>query len=116
MKAFEMKSLVSVFQVSDLDCALSWYRKWLGEPDVISMEGVAEYALSENAWLQLSAEEKDRVGSSGIVIGVEDVKNCKTILEQKGIEAGEIIDYEVVLVFDIQDVDGNRITFAQEVE
>ncbi|MDO5062925.1 MAG: VOC family protein [Peptostreptococcaceae bacterium] len=116
MRAFEIKNVVSVFQVSDMDRALSWYQKWLGEPDVIPMEGVAEYALSESAWLQLSVEEKDKVEGSSIVIGVEDIHKCHEALEKVGIEVGEIIDYEVVLVFDIQDVDGNRIAFAQEVE
>lgn len=50
------------------------------------------------------------------MIGVGDIRKCHEALEKAGIEVGEIIDYEVVLLFDIQDIDGNRITFAQEVE
>ena len=41
--------------------------------------------------------------------------NTKEILGNNGIETGEIQDYEIVLVFDIHDPDGNRISFVQEV-
>lgn len=37
MKLIDVKSIVSVFQVSDIEKSLLWYKKWLGEPDVIPM-------------------------------------------------------------------------------
>ena len=46
MKLIDVKTIISVFQVSDIEKSLSWYKKWLGEPDVVPMEGVAEYELN----------------------------------------------------------------------
>ena len=115
MKKIEIKSLVSIFQVSNIEQSLIWYKKWLGEPDVIPMEGTVEYKLNSNAWLQLSCDEENKKETSAIVVGVEDINLTKKILEESEIKTGEIIDYEVVLVFDIFDIDGNKITFAQEV-
>lgn len=115
MRRIKTKNLVSVFQVSDIEQSLKWYKKWLGEPDVIPMEGVAEYQISPNAWLQLSCDEENKQENSAIVLGVEDINMTKRTLEECGVETGEIVDYEVVLIFDIFDVDGNKITLAQEV-
>ena len=114
MKLIDIKSIVSVFQVSDIEKSLLWYKKWLGEPDVVPMEGVAEYELNKDVWLQLSYEGTEKIEKSSIIIGIEDIKSCKQILGDNGIETGEIQDYEVVLVFDIHDPDGNRISFVQE--
>ena len=114
MKLIDLKTIVSVFQVSDIEKSLSWYKKWLGEPDVVPMEGVAEYELNKDVWLQLSYEGTEKIEKSSIIIGIEDIKSCKQRLGDNGIETGEIQEYEVVLVFDIYDPDGNRISFVQE--
>ena len=114
MKLIDVKTIVSFFQVSDIEKSLSWYKKWLGEPDVVPMEGVAEYELNKDVWLQLSYEGTEKIEKSSIIIGIEDIKSCKQILGDNGIETCEIQDYEVVLVFDIHDPDGNRISFVQE--
>ena len=114
MKLIDVKTIVSVFQVSDIEKSLFWYKKWLGEPDVVPMERVAEYELNKDVWLQLSYEGTEKIEKSSIIIGIEDIKSCKQILGDNGIETGEIQDYEVVLVFDIHDPDGNRISFVQE--
>ena len=62
----------------------------------------------------MSYEGTEKIEKSSIIIGIEDIKSCKQILGDNGIETGEIQDYEVVLVFDIHDPDGNRISFVQE--
>lgn len=116
MKRINLKSLVTILEVKDMEAALEWYQKWLGKPDVIPMEGIAEYQIAENAWIQLSCEGKEEIAPSSIVLGVDNIKEAHKSLTEKGIEVGEIMDYEVVLVFDIVDTDGNRISFVQEVE
>ena len=95
MRKIEIKSLVSVFKVSNIEQSVAWYKSWLGEPDVIPM--------------------KDSIEKSSIVVGVEDMNQTKKTLDECGIKTSEIIDYEVVLVFDVFDIDGNKITFAEEV-
>lgn len=114
MKA-RLKSMVTVFQVRDMASSLDWYRKWLGEPDVLPAEGMAEYQVNENAWLQLGQTENEPVQPAAVVFGVEDAEACRQELLACGIEAGELVDYEVVLLVEILDPDGNRISFAQEV-
>ena len=112
MKLIDIKSIVSVFQVSDIEKSLLWYKKWLGEPDIIPMEGTAEYELTSGTWLQLS--ESENVVSSSVILGIEDIKKCKQDLDSLGIKTGDIADYEVVYVFDVFDIDNNQISFVQE--
>lgn len=114
MIRMEVTSMVTVFRVHDLDKALEWYQKWLGSPDVLPMEGIAEFQMGSNAWLQLSSDENESFEKSALILGVEDIMQSHQKLSAAGLKVGEIIDYEVVLAFDIYDVDGNRISFVQE--
>ena len=41
-KLFPTNSLISVIKVSDYAAALAWYGAWLGEPDEVPMDGMAE--------------------------------------------------------------------------
>ena len=115
MRKIKIKSSINEFQVSDIKKSLEWYKKWLGEPDVIPMENIAEYELTKNSWLQLYCSDEDKKGQGSIVLGVEDINLTKNILEDSKIATGDILDYEVVLLFDIFDLDGNKITFVQEI-
>lgn len=112
VRNIKVKSLVSVFQVSDINKSVEWYRKWLGEPDSMPMEGVVEYEITPGTWLQLSQTEN--VVNSSIILGIDDIKECRSTLENIGIKTGEIADYEVVHVFDVFDIDNNQISFVQE--
>lgn len=114
MNKIEFKSIVTVFVVKNLEKSLEWYKKWLGSPDNIPMENVAEYEIKKDVWLQLSEEAKNNCASS-IILGVENIKDVKNDLEKCGIVTGDIFDYEVILVFDIYDLDDNRISFVQEI-
>lgn len=102
MKLVQIKSAVTVFLVKDIEQSINWYKQWLGEPDSLPMEGVADYELSPGTWLQLSQAEE--VTSSSLILGVEDAKECKQVLEQHHIETGELVDYEVVYVFDVLEI------------
>ncbi|NQG97894.1 hypothetical protein HO675_07330 [Streptococcus suis] len=46
MNKIDIKSLVSVFHVSDFNRSIEWYKKWLGDPTNIPMEGIAEYEIT----------------------------------------------------------------------
>ena len=114
MRLFDFKSMVGVFCVRDINESVLWYKNWLGEPDLIPIEGVAEYQISDNAWLQLSCCKEDEFKTSSIIISVEDINECKSKLDKIGVKTGDIVDCEVVLTFDFYDIDGNQISFAQE--
>ncbi len=111
MKLFKTAGLVSVVGVSDFQTALAWYGKWLGEPDEMPAENIAEWLVAEYAWLQLDGSKTP--GSDAVVITVENIASCREALIAAGIEAGEITDWEVVLTCDLKDPDGNRISLAQ---
>lgn len=112
MKLFKTSSLVSVIKVSNCEASTAWYGRWLGEPDVIPMAGMAEWQIAEHAWLQLDALAGE-VGKAAAVIGVEDVAACRQALIHAGIEAGEVVDWGFVLTCDFSDPDGNRISLMQ---
>ncbi|MDW8750077.1 VOC family protein [Streptococcus suis] len=114
MNKIDIKSLVSVFHVSDFNRSIEWYKKWLGDPTNIPMEGIAEYEITPRSWLQLSCDEANQDGAANIVLCVNDIYQTKESLELNGIATSEILDYDIVLVFDISDEDGNKITFSQE--
>lgn len=111
-KLFQTSSLVSVLNVSDYTVALTWYSAWLGEPDETPMDGMAEWRIADNAWLQLDAIA-ETVKLSAAIIGVDDLAACRTALLEAGIAVGEIQDWEVVLSCDLHDPDGNKISLAQ---
>lgn len=111
MKLFQTNSLVSVVSATDFDAALAWYRSWLGEPDEVPMAGIAEWRIAGDAWLQLAAGET--AGRSEAVIGVDDVAACREKLTGAGIAAGEIADWEVVLVCSLADPEGNTVSLVQ---
>ena len=113
MRAY-LKNSVTVFPVKDITASITWYNQWLEKPDIVPIEGMAEYQLTDTAWLQLSQEEGGEFAN--IILGVEDIAQVREELFRKGLEPSEIVDWQVVLVCDLQDPDGNRISFAQEVE
>ncbi len=113
-KKLLFNSAVSVFEVSDIKAAIAWYAKWFGQPDATPMENMAEYKLTDTAWLQLTVEDSPEPSKGSLILGIEDARAYRSELIACGIEVGEIIDWGVVLVFDIHDPDGNRISFAQE--
>ena len=110
-KLFPTNSLISVIKISDYAAALAWYGAWLGEPDEVPMDGMAEWRIADNAWLQLDATA-ETVKPSAAIIGVDDLAACRTALLEAGIAVGEIQDWEVVLSCDLHDPDGNKISLG----
>ena len=108
----QFTNLITVFPVKDVETSLAWYRRWLGEPDSIPMEGLAEYQVTETAWLQLTQEEGN---PTSLILGVDDINKVREDLVNKGLEPSDIMDWEVVLTCQIEDPDGHTISFAQEV-
>jgi hypothetical protein len=73
MPESNLKSVVGVLPVVDHAAAVSWYQKWVGRaPDVEPMEGVAEWQLAENAWIQVIqvSADPEPAGKTTVVVGV----------------------------------------------
>ena len=71
MPESNLASVVGVLPVADHAKAVEWYQKWIGRaPDVEPMEGIAEWQLVENAWIQVTVDPGS-AGRSTVVVGVK---------------------------------------------
>ena len=109
-------SVVSVLHVDDFAVAMEWYVKWLGrKPDVTPCEGIAEWKLAENAWIQVSvAPDPSLAGKSFVVCGVHDVEVQRAVCEDAGVTASETQDLGFIKHAEISDPAGNTVMFVQE--
>ncbi len=115
MSASNLKSVVGVLPVDDHATAVDWYRKWIGRaPDVEPIEGVAEWQLVENAWIQVSADP-EAAGQTTVVIGVEDIDAQRSACAAVDVTVGAVADYGFVKTAEAVDPAGNKILFVQEV-
>lgn len=118
MSNSNFSSVVSVLHVEDHAAAVEWYEKWIGrEPDVTPDEGVAEWQLAENAWIQVSiAPDSALVGKSSVVCGVHDIELQRSACESAGVSVDETQDYGFIKLASSTDPAGNSVVFVQEVE
>lgn len=107
-------SVVSVLPVADHSAAVAWYAKWIGRaPDVEPMEGVAEWQLAPNAWIQVSVEPES-AGRTTVVLGVAEIDAQRAACEAAGVSWGDVNDYGFVKTAEAVDPAGNKIVFVQD--
>ncbi|MEL7369971.1 MAG: VOC family protein [Myxococcota bacterium] len=109
-------SVVGVLHVNDHGEAVAWYSKWLGRaPDVTPDEGVAEWKMTDNAWIQVSASPVPEIaGKATVVCGVKDIDQQRATCEGAGVPCGELQDYGFIKLTEITDPSGNKVMFVQE--
>ena len=79
------------------------------------MEGIAEWELVENAWIQVSIDP-ERAGNTTVVIGVNDVESKHKIFSDANFSVGEIVEYpEIIKMMEIIDPEGNKVSFVQDI-
>lgn len=109
-----LKNVAAVLPVADHAAAVAWYKQWIGRaPDVEPMEGVAEWQLADNAWIQVTLDP-DAAGKTSVVIGVEDIDDHVAGLAAEDVHCGEIQDYDFIKLSEVVDADGNKISFVWE--
>jgi hypothetical protein len=108
-------NLISIISVKDQAKSESWYKKLLGrEADLVPHEGVAEWKIVENAWLQVTTDP-ERAGYSTVVLGIEDIDQQRKVCEEIGISLGEtVVIPELIKMIEIVDPDGNKVAFVQD--
>jgi hypothetical protein len=118
MSGNNFSSVVSVLNVQNHAEAVEWYSKWLGRsPDVSPDEGISEWMLAENAWIQVSlAQDPTLVGKSSVVCGVHDLEVQRATCEGAGVAVGETQDFGFIKLMDIVDPAGNSVVFVQEIK
>jgi hypothetical protein len=110
-----LTSVISVLPVVDHSDAVAWHARWIGRgPDVEPMEGVAEWQLADNGWIQVSADPGS-AGKTTVVIGVADIDAQRSACEAAGVPWGEVNDYGFVKTAEAADPAGNTIVFVQDV-
>jgi predicted enzyme related to lactoylglutathione lyase len=116
MSRSNINSVISVIPVKDYDNAMIWYTTLLErEADIVPVEYVAEWQLTENAWVQVT-KDPDRAGKSTVIIGVQDIEDQRTMLEKAKMPIGEIIEIPgIIKMAEIVDPDGNKISFVQDI-
>ncbi|MGK5740576.1 VOC family protein [Micromonospora sp. URMC 103] len=108
------KNVNAVLPVTDHAAAVAWYKRWIGRgPDVEPMEGIAEWQLADNAWIQVS-HDPEAAGKTSVVIGVEDIDSHVNTLASEGVRCGEIHDYGFIKLAELVDPEGNKINFVWE--
>tara|TARA_B110000196_G_scaffold41316_1_gene31659 strand:+ start:86 stop:454 length:369 start_codon:yes stop_codon:yes gene_type:complete len=116
MSTQNINSVISVVPVKNFEKALEWYKNLFGrEPDIVPMEGIAEWQLIENAWIQV-ATDQEHAGRTTVVIGVNDVEaQCKAY-SGVNFSIGEIVEYPgIIKMAEITDPEGNKISFVQDI-
>ena len=96
----------------DLEAASAWYERLFGRPaDATPMDGLAEWHF-EGSVLQLVQDEA-RAGASSVTLVVTSRDDIYDELEAKAIPVGPMTETEFVKTLTINDPEGNRITFAE---
>ena len=111
-----INSVIAVLPVDDQDAAVEWYRKLLGrDADIVPVEGVAEWQLAGNAWIQVTTDS-ERAGSATVIIGVNDIDSQCKFCTAANVPHGEIIEYpKIIKMIEVFDPDGNKIAFVQDI-
>ncbi len=111
-----INSVISVIPVKNFEEALDWYKSLFGrDPDVVPMEGIAEWQIVENAWIQVGIDP-DRAGNTTVVVGVNDVEAQRKICLDANLSIGEIEEYPgLIKIAEISDPEGNKIAFVQDI-
>lgn len=119
MLASNINSLISVLQVANQAKALAWYAKLFGrEADIIPIDGVAEWRLTDNAWIQVThdPDKAEGIGMSSIIIGVNNLKKQADLCDEAKIQRSAIIEYlGIIKMFELLDPDGNKISFVEDI-
>lgn len=107
--------IAAVVATRDFASALSWYGRLIGrEPDLEPTDNVAEWQITDTAWLQV-IEDPERAGRSAVRLGVDDADAQLAELNAAGITLGELsVVADMVKVVDVADPDGNEVSFVQD--
>ena len=100
--------------VSDHGTAVAWYKRLFGrEPDQRLMDGLAEWQITDTAWIQVFADPS-KAGNSEVTIGVDDIEQHVQPIIDNGLELDRQTTTRGQHLASVNDPDGNLIIFAQE--
>ena len=107
-----IQNVMAALAVSDIAAASAWYTKLLGRgPTEAPMPGLLEWEFPGGGWLQLF-EKPDRAGSGAVTIIEDDLEARIASLQTAHVRIDRESESETTALAVVEDVDGNRITFA----
>lgn len=115
VRQITINDIAAMVATSRFDDACAWYSRIIGrDPDLLPVDGVAEWQMTGTAWLQL-VDDETRAGRSAVRLGVPDLTETIGALADYGVEVGQPqVIADMVAVLDIADLDGNEVSFVQE--
>ena len=116
MTTNNIKGVIPVIPVNEFDKALDFYiRLFKKKPDIVPIDGVAEWQLLQGAWIQLSVDPV-RAGSTTVVITVDDIEAQYQFCKSNNLTIGEVVEYpEVIKLAELIDPEGNKVSFVQDI-
>jgi predicted enzyme related to lactoylglutathione lyase len=97
---------------SDLGRAKAWYEKLFGRgPDLTPMVEVHEWYFGEGG-VQV-VDDPGRAGRGMLTLIVDDLESTRGGLTQRGLALGPSSGGEFARIAQIEDPDGNLVTFAE---
>lgn len=116
MPSTNINNVIAVVPVRDQARAIAWYKNLLGRgADIVPVEGVAEWQLAENAWIQVTSDP-ERAGNTTVIIGVDDIDTQCNACAAANVIHGEIVEYpDVIKMIEVIDLDGNKVAFVQDI-
>jgi catechol 2,3-dioxygenase-like lactoylglutathione lyase family enzyme len=106
--------VLAVVPVADFETSIAWYERLLGRAaDARPMPGLADWHLTDNAWVQVF-RDLDRAGGTAVNLAVDDLSAHTAELAARGIDLGEVTTTEKnATLASVTDPDGNTITFVE---
>ena len=105
--------VLAVVPVADVALAQVWYERLFGRPaDNVPMPGrLAEWRVVDNGWVQVT-HDAERAGSGMVNFAVDDIDRHLAGVSARGLVPGAVETVNKgVQLSEIDDPDGNRITF-----
>lgn len=110
--------VLALIPVAGFEAACGWYEKVFGRPaDTSPMEGLAEWRITDTAWVQVLHDEA-KAGGVIVNFGVDDLDAELSRLGDQGITAGEpmIVSKGRQRLATVTDADGNILGLIESLQ
>ena len=111
----KVKTFTVGLPVTDLNSAVEWYRRLLGEVEELSpARGVWEFQIVPSGWLQLFESEINEPNHSVVRFESHDIEASRLLATSLSINVDQIETVPgAVRYFEFRDPFGNRLSFYE---
>lgn len=109
-----LTKVLAAVPVADFDTSIAWYARLLGRPaDAKPMTGLADWHLTDTAWVQVYLNEK-HAGNTALNFAVDNLEKHTAELAGRGITLGPVTTTDKnANLAPVADPSGNTITFIE---